>query len=136
MIVDTSALVACILEEEGHIKILNALQTEVGFIPTPVIVELHRVTKLSGNQLNTNTLSLITTLLDRRITILPFDVASAEIASSANALYGSGNGKGGKLNMLDLMVYGAAKAMKLPILCTGRDFAATDALLHQASRLT
>ena len=136
MIVDTSALVACILEEEGHSKILVALQTQVGFIPTPVLVELHRVTKLNGNQRNSATLSLIETLLSRSISILPFDIISAEIASSANAEYGSGNGKGGKLNMLDLMVYGTAKAMKLPILCTGRDFALTDALLHPASRLT
>ena len=45
-----------------------------------------------------------------------------------------GNSKGGKLNLLDLMVYAVAKRTGRPILCTGRDFASTDADIHPASR--
>jgi ribonuclease VapC len=37
--------------------------------------------------------------------------------------------------MLDLMVYGMAKTMSLPILCTGKDFSVTDAAVHPASRI-
>ena len=45
-----------------------------------------------------------------------------------------GNSKGGKLNLLDLMVYAVAKRTGRPILCTGRDFASADADIHPASR--
>lgn len=61
------------------------------------------------------------------------DVALAAIVG--NERYGSGNGSGGLLNLLDLMVYGAAIETGLPILCTGNDFAATDAMIHPASRI-
>lgn len=36
--------------------------------------------------------------------------------------------------MLDVMVYCLARRLGRPILCTGRDFAATDAAIHPASR--
>ena len=59
----------------------------------------------------------------------------ARLSVEANIRYGSGNGKGGKLNLLDLMVYAAAKALDMPILCTGYDFMSTDAKIHPASRI-
>jgi ribonuclease VapC len=46
----------------------------------------------------------------------------------------SANGRGGRLNLLDLMVYAAARRTGLPILCTGADFAASGAAVHPASR--
>ena len=78
---------------------------------------------------------LIARLIEEGLRIVPFDGAAAEAAIGANPNHGKGNGTGGKLNMLDLMVYGVAKVTGLPILCTGRDFAATDALIHPASRI-
>ena len=66
--------------------------------------------------------------------VLPFYLKDAEAAVTANAVYGSRGGLGGPLNMLDLMVYGVARARGLPILCTGKDFTKTDALIHPASR--
>lgn len=41
---------------------------------------------------------------------------------------------GGVLNLLDLMVYAAAKDRDEPVLCTGRDYAFTDVGIHPASR--
>ena len=38
--------------------------------------------------------------------------------------------------MLDLMVYGMAKWMALPILCTGKDYSANDIGIHPVSRLS
>jgi ribonuclease VapC len=54
--------------------------------------------------------------------------------AEAHRLHGLGNGRGGRLNMLDAMVYCGAKRLKRLILCTGRDFASTDAAIHPASR--
>lgn len=112
------------------------MNDERGRIPAPVIVELHRVTKLKGNLINPSVEQLINSLIAAGTTIIPFDEACADEASKANEHYGSGNGRGGKLNMLDLMVYGTAKSLDLPILFTGADFPTTDARFHPASRLT
>lgn len=136
MIVDTSALIAILREEEGSEKLLDACASFEGFIIAPVVVEFERVSSLAANKPDPAAEALMNRLLGNKQTTIPFTQAHALEAKAANALYGSGNGLGGKLNMLDLMVYGAAKALALPILCTGRDFALTDALLHSASRLT
>src|SRR3546814_319382 len=65
---------------------------------------------------------------------LAFTADHAQIAIEAEPRYGSGNGNGGPLNLLDLMVYAVAKERGEPLLCTGKDFAATDVILHEASR--
>lgn len=112
----------------------EALLSGHGLIPAPVLVEFRRVTSLEGNRPDPLVESLLLDFIKAGVGIIPFDQASAEAAAAANRLYGSGNGRGGPLNILDLMVYGVAKASRLPILCTGKDFAATDAVLHPASR--
>jgi ribonuclease VapC len=134
VIVDTSALVALARREDGYEAIRNALLSEAGIIPTPVLVELHRVMAGPGNFPDPQIDQLITVLQGGRIAIAPLSVEAARAAVDANARYGTGNGRGGTLNMLDLMVYGAAVTSGRPILCTGRDFAATDAAIHPASR--
>ena len=135
MIVDTSALVAIILGEEGIDPIAAALLAEAGIIITPVFVELRRVTALNNNRPSGAVDRLLDTLRDARIVISPFTIEAADAAVAANRCYGSGKGLAGPLNMLDLMVYGAAKVGGLPILCTGKDFASTDAMIHPASRV-
>jgi len=134
LIVDTSALAAIVFDEAGIDPIITALGREPGTIIAPVIVELRRVTGLSRNRPSGVVDRLLERLQRARIVIGPFTTAAAEAAVVANARYGSGGGLGGPLNMLDLMVYGAAKDAGLPILCTGKDFTATDALIHPASR--
>jgi ribonuclease VapC len=134
MIVDTSALVAAVRMERGGEQLLAAFDSGSGFIPAPVLVEFTRVTEFTDNLADVRAAEFVATLLKGSFKIYPFDEAAAQFAASANAAYGSGNGKGGKLNMLDLMVYGTARALDMPILCTGRDFAATDAAIHAASR--
>jgi ribonuclease VapC len=135
LIVDTSALVAIVKKERSFDILLAALLREAGYIPAPVIVEFHRVTSLFDNAIEPDSADLLSLLLGGGLSIIAFDETAATIATTANGAYGSGNGRGGRLNMLDLMVYGMAKARGLPILCTGSDFATTDALIHPASRL-
>src|SRR3546814_19442025 len=52
---------------------------------------------------------------------LAFTHDHARIANEAEPLYGSGNGNGGPLNLLDLMVYAVARERGGPLLCTGKD---------------
>lgn len=136
MIIDTSALVASLYCEKGADTINRAFAYEAGtaFIPAPVLFEYHRVTSLKANVPNPVALELQEKLLALGVRLLPFDEPMAMAAAATNEKYGSGNERGGKLNLLDLMVYAAAKARDLPILCTGRDFATTDAKIHPASR--
>ena len=78
--------------------------------------------------------ALVETLLGARARVLPLDVEAARQAVLANKAHGTGNGRGGPLNILDLMVLGCARAAQRPILCTDRDFAAAGVRLHPASR--
>src|SRR3546814_20148468 len=65
---------------------------------------------------------------------LAFTHDHARIANEAEPLYGSGNGNGGPLNLLDLMVYAVARERGEPLLCTRKDFPVPDIALHKARR--
>lgn len=134
MIVDTSALIAILTGEEGSDALLDALDAESALLPAPARVEFLRVASGSRLQLADQAQQLLAEWEDGGLTTIPFAVRHAEIASQANSLYGSGNSQGGPLNLLDLMVYAVAKERGEPLLCTGKDFAATDLELHAASR--
>jgi ribonuclease VapC len=135
LIVDTSALAVISRNELGWERLAKTIFSGDGFIPAPVLVEFHSVTKCAGNQPDPDALLLVDEMLSGKYQTLPFDASMAQIAVEANAAYGTGNGKGGLLNMLDLMVYAASKASDRPILCTGKDFGTTDAAIHPASRI-
>lgn len=134
MIVDTSALVAVLRREDGYGPILDALIREESLIPAPVLLEFARVAAGEGNVPNPQAEAIVATLLGARAAQLPFGTEAARLAVAANEPHGRGNGRGGPLNILDLMVFGCARAEGRPILCTGRDFAAAGADLHPASR--
>lgn len=134
MIVDTSALVAVLKSEEGWQALYNALCDEPGLIIAPVLVEFRLVTAQAGNTPSKSADDLLGRLSDYHITIIPFRVDTAYSAAAANQHFGKGNGLGGPLNMIDLMVYAVAKETGRPILCTGKDFSRTDAMIHPASR--
>ena len=134
MIVDTSALVAVLRREEGYEAILNALVREDSLIPAPVLLEFACVTAGGNNAPNPQAEALVDTLLGVRASVLPLGTEAARLAVAASELHGRGNGRGGLLNILDLMVLGCAQAEGRPILCTGHDFASADAALHPAHR--
>lgn len=134
MIVDTSALVALALEEPDSEAIFRVLGLGNYVIPAPVLVELTRVVTGRRAQNHEQIRAFIARLDRQNAKIEPFTEADAHLVLAANEVFGTGNGRGGTLNMLDLMVYAVARRMGLPILCTGKDFSATDAVLHPASR--
>lgn len=134
MIVDTSALVAIARQEAEWETMSRAILASRALIPAFALVEYRRVMARAGNEPDPDAEALIAAYLRRGFRIEPFTAEDGEAACAANPLYGSGNGRGGRLNLLDLMVYGMARRLGLPILCTGRDFAATGISIHPASR--
>jgi ribonuclease VapC len=136
LIVDTSALIAIVALEEGHERLRAAIVKEDNLIPAPVLVEFHIVTSRDGNAPNANAQSFLATLLGQRSRIESFSIDDASLAPEAHLRHGRGNGSGGKLNLLDVMVYCMARRLGRPILCTGRDFAATGIMIHPASRIS
>ncbi|MGA9583579.1 MAG: type II toxin-antitoxin system VapC family toxin [Allosphingosinicella sp.] len=131
---DTSALVAILKGEDGWEELGRALWSEEAFIPAPVVTELNLVTSKGGNEADPEVLPLLSRLLDQKSRIESYTLADAQLSAEAHRRYGRGSGRGGTLNLLDIMVYCMAKRLGRPILCTGRDFASTDAQVHPASR--
>ncbi|UVO54941.1 type II toxin-antitoxin system VapC family toxin [Sphingomonas sp. SUN039] len=134
MIVDTSALAAIVFDERGADALLDALLSERGLLPAPAQTEFQRVAALRGAGFDDIASDLLGKLEEAGLEVIPYDRTHAAIAARAHGAYGKGNGTGGQLNLLDLMVYAVAKDRELPILFTGRDFTSTDAAVHPASR--
>jgi ribonuclease VapC len=132
VIVDTSALVAIAYDEPDNQQLRLAVAAG-GSVPAPVLVEFRRVVTQRGSRPAPAEEGVLRQLLTK-LTVEAFTAEDAGIASAANLEHGIGNGRGGRLNLVDLMVYATARRMRLPILCTGSDFASTDIVIHPASR--
>lgn len=134
MIVDTSALAAILFEERGADALLDALLSERGLLPAPAQTEFQRVAALRGAGFDDMASDLLGKLEDAGLEVVPYDRTHAAIAARAHGAYGKGNGAGGLLNLLDLMVYAVAKDRDMPMLFTGCDFPSTDVAVHPSSR--
>lgn len=135
MIVDTSALIAVAYREFGADTLETALLTLDGLLPAPAFVEFERVIFKLETVSRASARVILNEALDRGVSLVSFTAEDARLAVAANDRYGSRTSRDGKLNLLDLMVYGMAKRTGMPILCTGNDFRMTDALIHPASRI-
>jgi ribonuclease VapC len=132
LIVDTSALIAILKREDGCAILLEAIGMEGGCLPAPAHVEFMLVA--AGLSLTRQANDMFEACQQQGLLILAFGPEHAGIVVKAGETYGKGNGRGGKLNLLDLMVYAVARERGEPLLCTGKDYATTDLVLHQASR--
>jgi ribonuclease VapC len=135
LIVDTSALAAIALGETQWEELLAALSVSQCIVPAPVLTELQLAQAARGGQVVAATSRLIEQMLIKGTEIAAFEHHHAGITAEARERYGKGNGRGGRLNFGDLMVYAIAKDRNLPLLCTGGDFATTDIAIHPASRI-
>ncbi len=134
MLVDTSALIAVLKREDGWVDLRAVLLELPIAVPAPVLVEAHVVARRT-NLISPDRAAAFLAEMTAMADIIAFGTDHAAAAASADERYGKGRGNAAKLNLLDLMVYGVAKVMGLPILCTGNDFASTDAVIHPASRV-
>jgi ribonuclease VapC len=127
LILDTSAVVAVVVQEPGYDGLIGKLASarSVG-IGTPTLAETGIVLTA---RLGRDPRGLLARLLQElEVTPIPFGDPHWRAAVEAYRRFGKGR-HAAALNFGDCMSYATARLSGLPLLCTGRDFAKTDLLL-------
>ena len=125
MIVDSSALIALILQEPGHQKIGRVLRAEDKLhMSAATWVELGVVADRRLSEVNQHRLDAMIDGLG--IVLVPLSVAQARRARQAHRRYGPGSGSAARLNMGDCFSYALAIELDEPLLFIGDDFTHTD----------
>ncbi len=125
MIVDTSALMALILKEDGYETLLEVFEREGDLrIAAGTLIEAVTVAVRKRGDPGPRTVLRLVEEFD--IDIAPTVAADAEIAADAYARFGKGQGHPAQLNFGDCFAYALAKRTGEPLLYTGNDFARTD----------
>lgn len=124
MILDSSAVVSVILEEEGHARLVEAMAGAANLaIGAPTLLETGMVMIAS---LDLHGRALLAQFLERnRVVTIPFDDRHWSVAAEAFIRYGKGRHPAA-LNYGDCMTYATARLADHPLLFTGEDFARTD----------
>ena len=124
MIVDSSAIVAVVLGEPGHDRLIDHLagagHVRVG---APTLAETGLVL-MSRMGLSGRTL-LARFVQDAPLEVLPFGAEHASVALDAFNRYGKGRHPAA-LNFGDCMTYAVARVAVEALLCVGDDFPRTD----------
>lgn len=125
MVIDTSAIVAILLEEPGHLELKAALEgSNESWISAATSVELAVVAQ---RILGVADAARIQRLLDSyEVAIAPVDADQARIAAMGHQNYGRGSGHRARLNYGDCFSYALAIALDQPLLFVGDDFNHTD----------
>ena len=125
MIVDSSVLIALILQEPGHQKIGRVLRVEDTLhMSTATWVELGMVADRRLSEVNQHRLDAMIDGLG--IVLVPLSMAQARRARQAHQRYGPGSGSAARLNMGDCFSYALAIELDEPLLFVGDDFTHTD----------
>jgi ribonuclease VapC len=122
--VDTSAIMAIILNEQDDYAYLDIITKNRCCICTPVLMELHIVVarwKPDGGDAFAAAM-----VRDLAIEVAPFTLGDLICGRDAMVRYGKGRGHPAQLNYGDCMSYGFAKARAFPLLFKGGDFNRTD----------
>lgn len=124
MVIDTSAVLAIVLNEPGHATFIDAMVNADSLKMSAATFFESRLVMLrkSGPDQESELLSLLARL---KINIAPFDRAQAELAADAYRRYGKGRAAAA-LNFGDCFSYALAKSLSEPLLYKGGDFARTD----------
>jgi len=125
MIIDTSALIAILRDEEEAPACAQAIENSAvrrvsaaNFVEAALIIDASRDPIASRR---------FDDLIDEaQITIEPVTETQARIAREAYRDFGRGSGHPAKLNFGDCFAYALAKAKGEPLLFKGDDFAHTD----------
>lgn len=124
MILDSSAVLAVLFEEEGHERLIEALEgADVIGIGAPTLVETGMV---AVRAFDLHGRSLVSQFLGRwSVVAVPFDDRHERAALEAFLRYGKGRHPA-RLNIGDCMTYATASVAGEPLLFVGNDFAQTD----------
>lgn len=121
MIVDSSALVAMLRDEDDAVEFATAIEAaETVLVSAATLVETSLVI---GPRAQTR---LDRLLAEASVTVAPFDAEQATVARTAHLRYGRGSGSKARLNLGDCFSYALAKSTGLPLLFKGNDFTHTD----------
>jgi ribonuclease VapC len=124
MVIDSSALIAIILEESDLPGILQRLADDpVRLMSAASLLECEIVLHARGGIDNSRDLDEIITRL--RVEIVAFDEKQASLARAAFRTFGKGRHPA-KLNFGDCMTYALAQSTSEPLLFKGDDFNRTD----------
>ena len=123
IVVDTSAIVAVLFDEDGSERLAHALLGERCVMSAATRVELGIVIEAKAGPAGTQ---LLEELLSRlAIEVAPVDSQLAEEAILAWRRFGKGRHAAG-LNLGDTFSYALARRLGLPLLFVGDDFSHTD----------
>jgi ribonuclease VapC len=128
MFIDTSAIVSILIGEPGSDRLADAIAASKHPFTSPLVrLEACMVlsTRLDITPLQAQQ-QYDTFLAEAGVTVISVTDKIGEIAVAAFEQFGKGRGSRAKLNLADCMSYACAKAYRVPILFTGRDFAHTD----------
>ena len=124
MVIDTSAIMAIIYAEPEELILIELINESVDcLLSSPGYVEASIVLGTKHGQQGVENLNLLIAALS--ITIVPFTVELAQLASAAFLKFGKGRHPA-KLNMGDCFSYALAKSTNQPLLFKGNDFIHTD----------
>ena len=129
VVVETSALIAILIEEASAESLLLEIQNdEVRLCPANCAVEAMVVLVRKGRTTaELAHLQILALLQSLEILIIPLDERAMKFALDGYSRFGKGSGKSpAVLNFGDCLSYGVAKAASGKLLYTGDDFANTD----------
>ncbi|PQZ46473.1 VapC toxin family PIN domain ribonuclease [Ochrobactrum sp. MYb15] len=132
IVVDTSAIIAILLEELEAEAFKAVLRQEAVVIGWPTVFEIRTV--LAAKRFS-NAAEIVDRFLDApNITTIAFDGKHYRAAEHALECYGKGRHPA-SLNMGDCFSYAVAAVNKAPLLFKGYDFGQTDLKLHPESSM-
>ena len=124
MVLDSSAIVAIHLREEGYERLFERIgQAEAVFVGAPTVFESAMV--LASRAGRDVRYQLAAFFRRKDVAIVPFTEEHFQVAMEAFLRYGKGRHPA-KLNFGDCMSYAVASVAGLPLLFTGNDFSKTD----------
>ena len=124
MIIDSSALVAILLEEPEVLRLTTAIaETSICRLPASCLLEASMILLARRTEDGVRNLDLY--VARSRMEIAPFTESQARLARTAFERYGKGRHPA-KLNFGDCMAYALAKETGEELLFKGTDFGQTD----------
>jgi ribonuclease VapC len=124
MVLDSSAVVAALVGEDGGDRLWASIAGAAELRMSAVnVLECRMVLK---RRFEPSALLAFDQLLEKDISVEPFDERQADLAYAAYLRFGKGSGHAAQLNMGHCAAYALAKSLDLPLLYKGGDFARTD----------
>ena len=133
ILVDASVYIARLRREDGWQTLATPLTNTPHAVAASTLCEVGmRVRRVRGSGADMR--ALVAEVRRQASEVIALSADLAEAANEAFDRYGKGTGHPARLNFGDCLVYAAARARGLPLLCKGDDFPRTDLTLHPSSQ--